>query len=66
MPTFYIVERQACVVTWRFPVEAANSAEAFEKYSNGEHGEAEGPEIGDSIDEFQYDLDIETVTPAAV
>jgi hypothetical protein len=61
MAKYYIVERQACVVTWRFPVEANSAAEAYEKYGNGEHGEAEGaPEIGDSIDAYQFDLDLET------
>lgn len=68
MPRFYIIERQACKVTWRFPVEAENESEAFAKYGNGDHGEAVGgAEIGDSIDSFQYDLDIESAPaiPAA-
>lgn len=59
MAKYLMVERMACVVTWRYPVEAANESEAFEKYGNGEHGDASAPEIGDSIDSIQFDLDIE-------
>lgn len=60
MAKFCIVSRQACVVEWRYPVDAENESEALEKYGNGEHGEAIGPEIGDGIDFLQYNLDIET------
>lgn len=57
---FYMLERQACVVTWRFPVEADSEIEAYEKYAAGDHGEAEGePEIGDAIESYQFDLECE-------
>lgn len=59
MKTFYIIERQACVVTWRFPVQAESESDALERYGNGEHGDAVGPEIGDSIDIAQFDLEVE-------
>lgn len=63
MKKFLVVDRQACVVEWRFPVEAETSDEALTKYANGEHGEAIGqPVIGDSIDDFQYDLEVEAET----
>lgn len=62
MKRYYIIERMACVVTWRFPVDAESTEEAFEKYGNAEHGEAEPPVIGDSLDDIQYDLDIEEDT----
>jgi hypothetical protein len=58
---FFIVDRQVCTIAWRFPVEADTESEALEKFVNGEHGEAVGPEIGDSIDFLQYDLDVEVV-----
>lgn len=57
---FYILESQACKVTWRYPVEAESEEEAWEKYGNGERGEAEGePIIGDSFDFIQFDPEIE-------
>ena len=60
MPKYYIIERQACVVTWRFPVEAETEDEALKKFTDGDHGESEGgAEVGDAIDYIQYDLDIE-------
>lgn len=60
MPKFYILDKQACEVTWRFPVEADTEEEAYAKYAAGDHGPAEGePEIGDSIDAIQYDVGIE-------
>lgn len=60
MAKFYVVDTQACVVKWRFPVEAETESEAIEKYVNGEHGEADGPEIGDSLDTYQYDVSVES------
>ncbi len=61
MKKFVIIDRQACVVKWKFTVEAETEAEAWDKYSNGEHGQAGGPEIGDSIEEYQFDPEIEEV-----
>lgn len=57
---FYIKERQACVVTWTFAVEAVDELEALKMYGKGNHTNAIGePEIGDSLDYVQFDPIIE-------
>jgi hypothetical protein len=66
MARFYVIETQACSVSWRFPVEAEDENEAIEKYVDGDHGEAEGaPELGDGLDDVQYNLDVELAPPIA-
>ena len=57
---FFVFEKQACIVTWRYEVEAENEVEALEKYGAGEHSDpAWPPEIGDSLDFVQYDVTVE-------
>lgn len=66
MAKYHIIQRQACVVAWRYAVEAETEADALVKYGDGAHGESvAGPEIGDSIDYLQYDLGIEPAGEAA-
>ena len=51
LQTFYVVDQQPCVVKWRYVVRATDSADALERYGNGDHSNALGePEVGDGID----------------
>ena len=59
MPKFLIYETLPCWVTYVSTVEAKDSTEALEKFGNGEHTQLASPEIGDIIDGYDGNIEVE-------
>lgn len=62
MPKFKVSDTMACMVTWEYEIEADDKDAAFQKYVNGDHGEAIGPTIGDTVEYVPQSLDCVELT----